>query len=160
MLDGIAQGAIAFLAYVVVVAVVLRLRPRAGASAAVVAAAPALWLLALAALCVLRPPVDFWAVSASYAFLVLAFLTVFGALHKSISLRLVAHLLHSPGRAASGAELERAILDTSYEERLALIVGQGYAENLENGFSLTAKGARLARAARRAQIAFGIADSG
>jgi hypothetical protein len=157
---GIEQGTLAFLLYVLSVALALRLLARHGASTVVVAAAPAAWLLALAALSVLRPPIHFWALSTTYGFLVLVFLTAFGAIHKSISLRLAAHLLGRPRRSASRAELERAVLDASYEERLSLIVRQGYVRRSEDGFSLTTKGERLAGAARRAQLAFGIVSSG
>jgi hypothetical protein len=157
---GIAYGLLAFFLYAGAVPLLLRLRPGGEPATIVLASAFVLWLATLAGLLAMAQRVNFWAYSTSYWFLVLCFLMAFGAIYKSISLRVVARLLTAPGHSESHDAIARDVLDRSYEERLALIADKGYADRREDGFELTQSGRRIAAMARTLQSLFGIARSG
>jgi hypothetical protein len=158
--SAIAHGALGLLVYMAAAAVLQRLRPRSSPSATVLAAAAGAWVLTLAVLVAAHERVNFWAFCVSYGFFALCFLMAFGAIHKSISLRMVACLWHAPGRTLSVAALEQAVLRPSYEERLALVVERGYATRSGERWALAPEGARLVRSVRALQALFGIGRSG
>ena len=105
--------------------------------------------------------VMFWHLSATYWFLVLCFLMVFGAVYKSISLRILADLLKQPTRSELYAcILGRYIEQESYMSRLEVMMSNGLAVRLPAGFQLTAKGRRIAAIIYTIQQAFNIQRSG
>jgi hypothetical protein len=103
----------------------------------------------------------FWPLSASYWFLTLCFLMAFGAIYKSISLRILLDLLDRPNRSESGeAILKRYVQHESYRDRLRILVTDGLATREHAGFQLTRKGRRIAATARAVQRLFRIERSG
>jgi hypothetical protein len=160
METGICQGLVAFLLYLGATPLLLRLRPASEPAAVVLAAAAAFWLLSLAALLAAGQRVNFWAFSITYGFLALCFLMAFGAIYKSISLRVVAHLFGLPAHAAPGHALERQVLEASYQERLEIIAEKRYAHRAGESYTLSPSGSRIAARARRLQSAFRIMRSG
>jgi hypothetical protein len=160
MEGGITQGLLGFVVYLVAVPLLLRLRPGAEPATVVLAVALALWLVSLVALLAAGQRVNFWAFSISYSFLVLCFLMAFGAVYKSISLRVVAYLYRSPNHSASPQALERDILERSYQERLAILADRRYADRAEDRLTLTRSGERVASWAGCLQTAFRITRSG
>jgi len=157
---GIAQGLLGFLLYLGVVPLILRIRLGGEPAVIVAIAAVALWVLSLAALLAAGQELNFWAFSTSYWFLALCFLMAFGAIYKSISLRIVAHLLECPNQGETYAKVKRLVLEESYQERLGIIVAKRYADRTGDRFLLTAKGSYIARWARFLQTIFLIARSG
>jgi hypothetical protein len=151
------QGALGFLLYLAAVPLLLRLRSRSEPATVVLAAAFALWLLTPVGILALGQRVNFWAFSISYWFLVLCFLMAFGAIYKSISLRVVAHLWKRPD---SRDALAREVLEASFHERLAIAVAKGYAERSGERLALTEKGRRIARRVRWLQQVYRIERSG
>jgi hypothetical protein len=107
------------------------------------------------------PRPSLWAVSATYAVTVLTFLMAFGAIYKSVSLRILADLSRRPGWRESRRDLlARYIERESYRSRLAVLTDEGLAVRDAAGFQLTGKGRRLARLARGLQKAWRIDRSG
>lgn len=106
-------------------------------------------------------PVRFWPVSATYWFLALCFLTAFGAIYKSISLRILLDLLNRPNRSERfEAILDRYVQRESYQARLSILVADGLATQETAGFQLTPKGRRIAALVRALQTLFRIERSG
>jgi len=105
--------------------------------------------------------VRFWPVSATYWFLALCFLTAFGAIYKSISLRILLDLLNRPDRSERlEAILDRYVRRESYQARLSILVADGLATQETAGFRLTPKGRRIAALVRALQRFFRIERSG
>jgi hypothetical protein len=110
-----------------------------------------------------RPPavVVVWTVSVVYWFAVISFLMGFGALYKSISLRILADLLERAHRAERyEAILRRYIHTDSFHDRLRVIVSSEFAKEDAGRYALTAKGKRLVQAAHALQRLFRIEKSG
>ena len=70
----------------------------------------------------------------------------FGAVYKSISLRILLRLLERPGHAEDyAAVLARYVTDESFESRLKVMEAYGFAQFTPGGYALTEKGRRLAQ---------------
>jgi len=162
MIDiGIAQGVLGFVLYLGTVSVLLRCNRRTGPALLVVAATFVICILTLAALVFVGWEVNFWVFAASYWFFVLCFLMAFGALYKSISLRILLNLSRMPDRADSYANLLQCyIAEESYQSRLTVIQDKHFAVRTGDCFMLTERGRRFARTVRSIQKAFRIENSG
>jgi hypothetical protein len=161
MESALVAGTAGFIVYVLGTAVVLRLAPGAAPSRTVVTLAVTVGVATLVVAAATVPAVAVWPLVASYSFLSLVFLLAFGAVYKSISLRILGDLLGRPGRRDTyDAILSRYIENESYRTRLALLVTEGLARREPAGFTLTARGQRLARAASTVQRLFHIGASG
>ena len=162
MLEAFATGAVGFAAYLAAVLVLLRGAPRMAPSILVTATAPVVYVAILAAsVAVASGRVLFWPLSASYWFLTVSFLMAFGAIHKSISLRILLDLLDCPGRCDRyDAILRRCVEYESYRARLEIIESDGLATREATGFRLTPKGRRIAAIAHGCQRLFKIEHSG
>ena len=115
----------------------------------------------LAAVATIRPPFVFWPTSAIYWFMVLCFLMGFGAIYKSISLRILATLLsRRDWREEYQAILDQYVRQDSYHDRLQILVKEGFAIRDQQKFTLTARGRRIARTVLALQRAFQIEKSG
>lgn len=159
--DCLGIGGAGFLAYLAAILVLLRLVDRMSPALVVTGTALVVYLGMLAVAAGLERPVLFWRMSAAYWFLTGSFLMMFGAIYKSISLRILLDLLDQP----SWSDRHQAILDRyvereSYEERLRILAKDGLATRSPAGFQLTPKGRRLAAAVKRCQDLFRIAQSG
>jgi hypothetical protein len=100
-------------------------------------------------------------VSIVFWFTALLFLMAFGALYKSISLRILLDLLDRPGQAGLySAILGRYVAAESFESRLAVMQENGFAVLTPAGYALTDKGRRLARLVGALHRLFAIERSG
>ena len=161
METALAIGTAGFATYVLSAALVLRLMPGAAPSRAVVLLAIVVGVGTIGVAAAALPVVAVWPLVASYSFLSLVFLLAFGAIYKSISLRILGDLLQRPGRRDTyDAILVRYIEDESYRTRLTLLVSEGLARRVPAGFTLTARGERLARTVSTVQRLFHIGASG
>ncbi len=156
----IVQGVSGFALYLGLVLILLRACARAEPAKIVVNAAFGGWVLTLALSIAIGQSINFWAFSTAYWFLALNFLMAFGAIYKSISFRLVAHLNGKPHRDDTYEALRLHVLEQSYRERLTLIAEKGYAHHTGERFRLTRKGQRLASWLRHAQRIYRIERSG
>src|SRR5205823_13309236 len=103
----------------------------------------------------------FWALSAAYWFLVLSFLMVFGAIYKSISLRILLDLLERPQhRDSYEAILDRYVVHESYRDRTRILIAHGLATFGDPGLHLTRRGQRIAVGVSQLQRFFKIKESG
>jgi hypothetical protein len=154
-------GFVAFVIYLGGVMTLLRMPLAASPAAIVVLAALALYPMGLALALLAADRLQFWNFSSTYWFFTLVFLMTFGAIYKSISLRILLDLLGRPGHADSyAAILARYVHEESYEHRLGVILDNKYAARSANGFELTDKGRRLASKVQRVQQIFAIRQSG
>ncbi len=159
--QALVAGALGFGAYVAAVVILLRALSRWTPVLIVTAASIGMYLAMLGAAAGLARRVLFWPLSASYWFLALCFLMAFGAIYKSISLRILLDLLDRPNRSDSyKAVLERYVEQESYHDRLAILLAHGLATREPGGFRLTRKGRRTAAAIHAVQRFFKIERSG
>ena len=127
----------------------LKLERARHAAPVAIGAAVALYPAVLLALIALGAQLEFWQYTAVYSCLTLAVLMAFGALYKSVSLRMLEFLLGRPGRGAPAqALLERYVASESFAHRLAVIESAGFAAREGERFALTPRGRAVARAVR------------
>jgi Ca2+/Na+ antiporter len=160
MSDGFVFGAAGALVWLAVVLVLLRVSKRSPALI-VVASAVLVYLVLLVISPAISHRLAFWPFSATYGFLTLCVLMLFGALYKSVSLRMLGDLSKAAGHALPEQELlARYIEEDSFGRRVAILLEQGHAERTAEGLALSSKGRRIAAAIDRLQQAFAIRASG
>lgn len=152
-----AVGLFSYLLFVGALLLIRRLRPRISAVSLLVPLALVSHALgAVAGAQYTR--VDFWPFSASYAFLVMMHVLAFGAVHKSVSLRLLTDLA---GRAQpvplSAAE---AYVENLFAERGRILVLAGLAETQGDTYAISTSGKQMARRLIALQRLFGIEQPG
>ena len=153
-------GAVGALLWLAVIIVLLRLSKRSPALIVVLTAALVYLAVLLAALTIFDR-VAFWPFSATYGFLTLCVLMLFGALYKSVSLRMLGDLSKAAGWALPEQELlARYIEEDSFGRRVAILLNEGHAVRAPEGLVLSRKGQRIAAAIYRLQQAFAIRASG
>ena len=109
----------------------------------------------------LRLPINLWRALAVYGFLALCFLMVFGAVYKSISLRMLLELWRAPAHRLSYAELlEQYVALESYQHRLGVILSARLATFSERRYVRTAQGRRIASMVRAIHRCYAIDQSG
>ena len=157
----VAFGIGGFLFYLAAVAVVLRLPWALPPARAAIGIALLAYAAAVAAAAVFGRNANFWSVSIVFWFATLLFLMAFGALYKSVSLRILLDLLGRPGHAGLySAILARYVAAESFESRLTVMQENGFAVATPAGYALTDKGRRLARVVGALHRLFAIERSG
>src|SRR5262245_14626887 len=150
-------GVAGFAAYVAVALVLLRVSRRTSPALLVTTTGLAVYGMVLVAVAVPGRAVLFWPVSAAYWFFTLIFLMAFGAIYKSISLRILLDLFHQPGRADRyDTILNRYVQQESYHHRLHLLIQGELARRGPAGCEVTPKGRRLAAIVEALQGVFKI----
>ena len=157
-------GAIALIAFAVDVAITLvMLRTLRNTSPAMLAVTSSIagYVVAFIGALVLAPGLS-WPVTTVYWFFASAFLMGFGAIYKSISLRILLQLRRTPNRAMESAALFRDyVVADSFENRLQVLLHQGLAEmDEEHRFRATSKGRAIASLVRAAHRLFKIEHTG
>ncbi len=161
MRQALGMGAVGFMAYVATVLVLLRAFRRTAPPLVVTGSSVGVYGAMVVAAAGLSRGVMFWPASVTYWFLALCFLLAFGAIYKSISLRILRDLLDRPDRSESyEAIVKRYVQHESYQDRLRILVSDGLATREAAGFQLTHKGRRIAAAAHAIQRFFKIERSG
>jgi len=159
--NGLVHGAVCFAFYVIAVLVVLRVNRSTEPALLVVLLAVALAIAGPLVFAWLGPGFNVWVLLASYSLLTLCFLVGFGAVYKSLSLRILLRLLDKPGRTDSYQTIFDAYLvEDSYQNRLSVIVAKGLVDLQDGQLTLTGRGRRLALRVSAIQRAFGITHSG
>lgn len=127
----------------------------------VISGSVVVWLLALVLLVAAGHTVNFWVYGTGYWFCSLCFLVAFGAIYKSLSLRILLDISERPGRTDSYERIfAQYVGRESFENRLQVIERNGLAVCSGCRFSLTACGKRLIGAIRAVQRTFGISKRG
>ena len=159
--QGFIFAAGAFGTYVLVVMAGLRVARRIEPALLVVASAIAVWLFSLAVLAIAGSEFNFWVFMAGYWFLATSMLMAFGAIYKSLSLRILMDLHAQPDRVDDYNRIfSRYLVQDSYENRLGVIRDKGFVELRAGRYELTSRGRRLANSVRTVQLWFGISGSG
>ena len=154
-------GIAGFLFYLAAVAVALRLPWALSPARAVIGIALLVYAAAGGAAAVFGRNVNFWNMSIVFWFTTLLFLMAFGALYKSISLRILLDLLDRPGHAGLySAILARYVAAESFESRLTVMQENGFAILTPAGYVLTDRGRRLAGLVGSLHRLFAIERSG
>jgi hypothetical protein len=160
MSEAFVFGAAGALVWLAAVLVLLRVSKRSPALI-VVASAGVVYVALLAVSPAISNRLAFWAFSATYGFLTLCVLMLFGALYKSVSLRMLGDLSKTADHALPEQELlARYIEEDSFGRRVAILLEEGHAERTAAGLALSQKGRRIAGAIHRLQQAFAIRASG
>lgn len=161
LLQGHLQALLAFAMYLTFVLVGLRIARKVEPAILVVLLAVANCAVSLPLLALSGLQFNLWVFMVVYWFLVTSFLMVFGALYKSLSLRILRDMLSKPGRADSYEEIfSRYLVEESYKNRLDVICRQRFVNLVDNRYLLTPRGMRLARRVFTVQQWFGISRSG
>lgn len=160
MLSGFIMGILGFVGYFAVVVLSLRIWATKAAAVAILSAL-AVYPVSLVIFPLAGQTVMFLPVSATYWCFTLIFLMAFGAIYKSISLRILGDLLGQPGYVENyDAVLRRYVASESFEHRLGVMQSSGFATCQDGYFRLTPKGRAVAFFARSIQRMFGIERSG
>ena len=147
--------------YLAAIAVVLRLPWALSPARAAIGIALLAYVAAVAAAAVFGRNANFWSVSIVFWFATLLFLMAFGALYKSLSLRILLDLLGRPGHAGHySAILAHYVAAESFENRLMVMHESGFAVPTPAGYALTDKGRRLASVVGVLHQLFAIERSG
>ena len=161
MWDDIWLGTAGFALYIATVAVLLRLSWGLSPAALACGAALAAYAFVLAVAAVISRNANFWTTSVFFWFPTTVFLMGFGAVYKSVSLRILLELLVRPGYAESySVIMARYVAAESFEKRLAVMRESGLAVASSDGYGLTGKGRLLARIVGALQRLFAIERSG
>ena len=159
--NGFDLGFLAFLAYFALVLVLLRVNHRRDPAWLVMVALPAAFVAGLVLFVVLERRFNFWSYATGYSFFSLCFLMAFGAVYKSLSLRILLDLLDKPGRSDSYDNIyKRYLVEDSFQNRLTVIKDKGLVSVSGERYILTARGEALSRRVFALQRLFGISRSG
>lgn len=146
----------AFSTYVILTLIVLRISSKSPA-AIVCILAMGIYMLALVAPLLPLMHIEFFAFSTAYWFLCAIFLLAFGAVYKSISLKILLNLLEREDRSESyDVILTRYILQNSFQNRLEIMRTSGFIIVNHGNFQLTEKGRSLASRVRLLREFFGL----
>lgn len=161
ILDAILVAVGGFAGYFVVALIALRILNAAPPAVVVILSAFVAYLGMVVAVAMTFPPFLFWPSSVAYWFLALCFLMVFGAIYKSISLRILADLSIRPDRQDDyQAILSRYVHRESFQGRVRILIADGMAYDGGSGLELTRKGRRIAGMVASLQRLFKIERSG
>lgn len=154
-------GFAAFVFYLLAVLILLRVCPERTALRVVVLAAVFFAPLSAAALTLSGLEANFWSFTVSYSFFTLCFLMAFGAIYKSISLRMMMDLLKRPGHANDmDVIVKNYLTEDSFQDRLAVVQQNFLVDRTEGWYVLTVKGRAFAGRIRCVQRLFNITKSG
>ncbi len=153
---------IAFISYTLNVLIVLRLARSASPAMMVCVNAILVYVIGLLTIGFYGSHINFFTFSSVYWFFAISLLMYFGAIYKSISLRMMQHLLCKPNKSDySDILLESYIQNQSYSQRVEILLKNGMLHKNENStLTLTKKGNTLAKLTCVIQNIFSIKDSG
>lgn len=154
-------GLLWFVLYALAVFIGVRLWPRRSPAIIAVGTALLAAVFSLPAAHLLRIDANYWRSLFVFAFFSIVYLMAFGAVYKSISLRMLLDLSRAPARRMRADDLfSHYVGRESFQARIEVMVAQGYAKRSSGGIQLTPKGHRLAVAVESIQGIFRIASSG
>lgn len=152
-------GALCFAIYLI--AAVIQLHVIRFITPVIIVCLTSLIVYSLGFLAIFNIPIHFFHYSSVYWFLCLSFLLIFGAIYKSISLRILLSLDSAPHkREKYEVILEKYIKNQSYSRRVEILLEQRFASMQNGALILTNKGRRLAQCLLAFQKVFMIEVSG
>lgn len=160
--ESVSLAVIVFTLYTLSVLFALRINKQVSPAIIVCLNAILVYLVGLLVIGYYGYQVNFFAFSSIYWFLAISFVMYFGAILKSISLRMMQYLLYKPNYADSlDTLLETYIHNQSYSQRIEVLIhSEMLRRNVNNTLIMTRKGYNLARLCCFMQWIFSIKDSG
>ncbi len=154
-------GFVLFMCYIMCLLIALRIFSQISPTIIVCLLAWLVYFFGLFVASALVHPIYFFIFSATYWCFSLIFLMIFGAVFKSISLRMMQHLFHQSGKMDSyHSLLARYIKKQSYTERLKILLEKKMIEEKKSSYYLTNKGRSIAAKIYSLQKIFSIQESG
>jgi hypothetical protein len=108
----------------------------------------------------LMPDATYWHGAALYWFGFNCYLYAFGAVYKSVSLRLLGNLAKAPGHALSLKTIVDTLVAPLFADRMALLVDTGLAHTANGATTPTPQGTKTAERIGTAQAIMGVGQSG
>jgi hypothetical protein len=105
-------------------------------------------------------PFAYWNAAAVFCFGVMSYIFVFGAVYKSISLRLLLDLSRRPGRTIEFSDISDRQIPEIFIERSAILIEGGLVNADGDTFLPTPAGRKLAARIARVRRLFAIGDTG
>lgn len=105
-------------------------------------------------------PFAYWNAAAVFCFGVMSYVYVFGAVYKSISLRILMDLTRRPARTIEFSDISDRQIPEIFSERSVILIEGGLVEANGDTFVPTPAGQRLAARIARARRLFAIGDTG
>ena len=105
-------------------------------------------------------PFAYWNATAVFCFGVMSYVYVFGAVYKSISLRILMDLTRRPARTIEFSDISDRQIPEIFDERSVILIEGGLVHADHDTFAPTSAGQRLAAKIARARRLFAIGDSG
>jgi hypothetical protein len=105
-------------------------------------------------------PFAYWNAAAVFCFGVMSYVYVFGAVYKSISLRILMDLTRRPARTIEFSEISDRQIPEIFNERSAILLEGGLVDADNDTFVPTPAGRRLAAKIARTRRLFAIGDTG
>ncbi len=159
--SGMQFGVLSAIASVFFIAIGLRILRNLEPASLVVLCAIFFGGLGLGGLIFFANAVNIWTYTITYSCLMLIFLMGFGAIYKSLSLRILLDLSKQPDMTDSYARIYNAyLINDSFLNRLEVIKAQKFATENDHHFLLTARGRAISYRLRSIQQLFGIKNSG
>lgn len=154
-------GLAGFVIYLGTIALALRQSWARSPAGIVTGAALLVYVIVIAAATLFDRGANFWLLSIFFWFPTVVVLMIFGAVYKSISLRILMYLLGRPAHTELySAVLARYVEAESFERRLDVMLEAGFATLTPEGYALTDNGRRLTRGLSAVQKLFAIKRSG
>lgn len=150
------SGGLAVTAFLVLVQLAARLAPKAAPVAVYFGTGMAVHLGATAIAAASLPAFSYWHAAALYWFGFMAYLFVFGAIYKSISLKILRALWQAPGHALAVAEITGGVVLPSFTDRVQVLLDGGLIEATPEGYRITAQGQKIAGRIAAVHRFFGI----
>lgn len=156
-----ASGAAWFTLYASATFFAIRLSPNRSPTVLVVTLACLFALASVPAGALVSIEANYWRALVVFLFLTLCHLMIFGAVYKSISLRILLDLFLAPlGKLPADLVLSRYIEQESFAARIQVMITQDLASHSPRGITLTRKGRKLAAAVSLLQRLYSIQESG
>jgi hypothetical protein len=153
-------AAVAFAIYLLVIGVALRLTRQRYAVRLLIGSALLIFALTVAWAYGNLAMIAYWHFAAFFGCGVAIVMFMYGAVLKSLSLRLLMALCNCPDVGATTAQLTNDVVRVAFEERIRSLENVQLVRRLNGGCVLTAAGERIASRIRRLQKAFGIGRAG
>jgi len=159
-MNGLLIGLSCFTAHMVVTLVWLRIRRGPWLVARHAASALGTHIVGVIVLASAGESFAYWPVAAVSGFGAVCWLFAFSAVYKSVSLRILSELAHTPGHTLPFTSLTKDYVRPEFEARVKILVKMACAAEVAEGYVATDAGNATARRIGKIQRACGITSSG
>lgn len=158
--DPLGTAVVALMVFLLLAAIVLRLTAQRGAVPALLGCAAAVFLLAVASIASALENAGTWRFAAFYACGVAVVIFIYGAVLKSLSLRMLVLMATLPRGEAGVDQLTEETIAPAFDERIRLLQESGLIAADPAGYTATGKGTATASQIARLRAFLDIEASG